>query len=258
MMIRENITKRKLRAGETVFGIFLPIPAPRIVELCGLAGFDYVILDAEHGPIDIRDCEEMIRAAELVNMTPIVRVPDHEPKTILRFLDSGAQGVMVPLVNSAADARKIVEAVKYGPLGKRGIAPGRAAAYGQEISTTEWARHANAETMVIVMIEHIDALAELQGIVAVEGIDAFEIGTSDLSQSMGFPGEPSRPEVQAVVDQFVAGVLGVGGIIGDTATNPEMARDWMKQGYRMIDCSFPRLAMAGMRAFLSTVRDSKG
>ncbi len=255
MMIRENKTKRKLQAGETVFGVFVPMAAPRMVEICGLAGFDYVIIDAEHGPIDVSECEHMVRAAEVVEMTPIVRVPSHDPKIILRYLDAGAQGVMVPQVNSAAEAKAAVEAVKYVPMGKRGLGPGRAAAYGQEIPLSEYAAHANAETLIIAQLEHINALAQLPEILAVEGIDAFELGLADLSQSMGFPGQGSRPEVQRAVDQFVSGVLQAGRIIGDTANTVEAASTLMKQGYKMIDCNVVGVAMGALKRLSTGMRE---
>ena len=112
MRPRVNQTKQKLLKGEVVYGVFVTIPAPRVVELCGIAGFDYVIIDAEHGPMDFGVCENLVRAAEAANITPLIRVPSHEPKTILRYLDIGALGIMAPQVNSASDARAIVSAVK--------------------------------------------------------------------------------------------------------------------------------------------------
>jgi len=254
MLIQENKTRRKLRSGEVVIGAFVTIPAPALVEVCGLAGFDYVIIDAEHGPIEVSGAEDMIRAAELIGITPIVRVPNHDPKTILRFLDAGAQGVMTPQVNSAADAMKIVNAVKYAPVGKRGIGVPRAAAYGQAVSQKEYAQRANEETMIIAQLEHIDALPELPGILAVDRIDGFEIGLADLAQSMGFIGETSRPEVQSVVNQFVAGVLAAGRVLGDTANDAQTARALLTQGYRMIDCGLVAVTTRALRDLAGRIR----
>src|SRR4051812_18239262 len=149
-----NRTKQKLLDGGIVLGVFVGIPAPRLVELCGVAGYDYVVIDAEHGPIDFGAAEEMVRAADATGITPIVRVPDHLPKTILRYLDVGAQGIMAPGVNSVADANRIVEAVKYAPLGMRGLGPGRAAAYGQRGPLTDYAKDANNHTLIIAQPEH--------------------------------------------------------------------------------------------------------
>lgn len=253
-MIQTNTTKRKLLNGETVFGVFIHVPAPRLVELCGLAGFDYVIIDAEHAPIDFGVAEDMVRAADLMGMTPLVRVPGHDPKTILRFLDTGAQGIMAPQVNSKADARAIVDAVKYAPLGKRGLGSGRAAAYGQRVPQKEYVEHANNETMIVAQLEHADALRNLDAILSVEGIDAFEIGLADLSQSLGVAGEQSHPEVQSVVEKVVARVLAAGRVIGDTVNDTPGARLLMAQGYRMIDCSLVPLTVKVLKDHLAALR----
>jgi 4-hydroxy-2-oxoheptanedioate aldolase len=255
VMIQSNKTKRKLRAGELVFGVMITIPGPRVVELCGLAGFDYVVIDAEHAPIDVAMAEDMVRAAELVNVTPLVRVPSHDPRVILRYLDSGAQGVMVPQVNSATEAARIVSAVKYAPLGTRGLGSGRAAAYGQEISQPEYAKHANNETMIIAQLEHIDALAELPGILKVDGIDAFEIGLADISQSLGLAGEKLNPKVLSVARQFATAVISAGRIIGDTANDPQSARALVAEGYRMIDCGMAAVTSRALRDHLQSIRD---
>jgi 4-hydroxy-2-oxoheptanedioate aldolase len=251
---RENVTKRKLLAREPVLGIFVSVPSPRVVELCGIAGFDYVIIDAEHGSMDPADCEDMVRAAETVRVTPIVRVPGHDAKVILRYLDIGSQGIMAPQVNSAADARAIVDAVKYAPLGQRGLGPGRAAAYGLRETMGEYAASENDETLIIAQLENIAALSELDEIVHTPGIDAFEIGTGDLSASMGFPGEASRPEVQAVVAQFVDAVLRGGSIIGDTVDDGESAARLYAAGYRMLDCGFESVATGAMTELVTAVR----
>ena len=256
MRPRVNTTKRKLDDGETVFGIFCAIPSPRVVELCGIAGFDYVVIDAEHGPIDVGMCENMVRAAEAVGMTPIVRIPGHDPKVILRYLDTGAQGVMAPQVNSVRDAQAILDATKYSPIGKRGLGPGRAAMYGLGEPLREYAPNENDNMLVIVQLENIAALDELDALVQVPGIDAFEIGTADLSASMGFPGQSSRPDVQQVVARFVSAVLGSGRVIGDTANDAESAADLRRQGYRMLDCGFESYSVGLLKGLVTSVREA--
>jgi 4-hydroxy-2-oxoheptanedioate aldolase len=251
---RVNTTKQKLRSGSAVIGVFLSIPSPRAVELCGIAGFDYVIIDAEHGPMSPETCEDMIRAAELSGITPIIRVTSHDPKGILRFLDVGALGIMAPQVNTAADARAIVDAVKYAPVGRRGLGPGRAAAYGLREPMSAYAAAENEQTMIIAQLESIAAVDELDQIVRTPGIDAFEIGTGDLSASMGFPGESSRVEVQAVVKKFVDTVLAAGSVIGDTANDRDDARQLYAAGYRMLDCGFESVATGALSALVTSVR----
>src|SRR5437879_1556986 len=175
MLIRENVTKRKLAAGGTVFGIFVPFAEPGLVELCGIAGFDFAILDMEHGAIDVSECEDLIRAAEVVDVTPVVRLSATEAAAILRLLDAGAQGIMVPHVNSREDAERAVAAVRYPPQGHRGAGSQRAAAYGMKLHRRDWVRHANQEMLLIAMLEESDAMEHLADILAVPGIDAYEI-----------------------------------------------------------------------------------
>jgi 4-hydroxy-2-oxoheptanedioate aldolase len=256
MRPRVNSTKRKLAAGETVFGVFVSIPSARVVELCGIAGFDYVVIDAEHGPIDVAVCEEMVRACDVTGMTPVVRVPSHDPKVIGRYLDVGAMGVMAPQVNSLKDAQTIIDATHYAPIGRRGLGPGRAAMYGLGEPLREYAPNENDEMLVIVQLENIAALDELDELVRLPEIDAFEIGLADLSASMGFPGQSSRPDVQEVVGKFVAAVLGAGSVIGDTANDAESARELWDQGYRMLDCGFESYSVGLLRGLVGSVREA--
>lgn len=254
--IRPNATKSKLEAGECVFGVFVNAPAPRLVELCALAGFDYVVIDAEHGPIDVTVADDMVRAAEATNITPIIRVPENSEKIILRYLDIGAQGIMVPQVNTRAEAERAVRAIKYGPLGQRGLASTRASAYGRMMPLSEYTQFANRETMVLVQIENKSALEDLDGILAVQGIDVFELGTSDLSQSLGYPGEVNRPEVQAVVEEIVRRIFRAGKVVGDTISDPDAAAAAVRRGYRKMDCSLTALALAALSDMNRALREA--
>src|SRR3972149_3786215 len=128
--MRKNVVKAKLKAGEPCFGAFANFPSPNVVEILGICGLDFVIIDAEHGPMDIQTCEEMVRAADVVGITPIIRVAQNLPQVIWRYLDIGALGVQLPMINTRADAEIAVRSVKYYPTGKRGLAMVRAASYG--------------------------------------------------------------------------------------------------------------------------------
>lgn len=259
-MLPVNQAKARLSEGYVIIGVFVSIPSPHLVELCGLAGADYVVIDAEHGPIDVLAAEEMVRAAELRGVTPVVRVPSHDPGVVMRYLDSGAHGIMAPRVNSAAAAKAVVEAVKYGLVGSRGLGPGRAAGYGPAgrggLPQGDYVRHANEQTMIIAQLEHISAKAELEAIIATPGIDAFEIGTSDLSASMGFPGENDHPDVQAAAKEFAAAVIARGGIIGDTVNTTEAAADLARQGYRMMNFSIANFITAALVSRISDIRSA--
>ena len=148
-----KVAKERLRAGELLYGCFLRYPDPGLTELLALQGFDFLVLDGEHGTMEPRDCENMVRGADVRGVPALVRVPVNEPPVILRFMDTGALGVHVPLVSSADDAERAVRAVKYGPRGTRGLTGVRAAAYGQRESLAEYVERANAETLVVVQIE---------------------------------------------------------------------------------------------------------
>src|SRR6266446_4837196 len=150
--MRTNTTKAKLAEGKVVFGAIISRYAPDLVELFGAIGYDFVMIDCEHGPMDLNQVEHMVRAAEVFGITPIARVPDHEPATVLRFLDRGVQGVIVPHVNTAAEAQSVATAARYFPEGNRGVGSGRAHDYNVSRARGETTRWLNEQTLVIPMI----------------------------------------------------------------------------------------------------------
>jgi 4-hydroxy-2-oxoheptanedioate aldolase len=249
-----NHVKAKLAQNQPVFGVFVSSPDPRLIELCGLAGFDYVVIDAEHSPISERECEQLVRACELSGLTPIVRIPDNTPKVILRYLDVGAMGIMVPQVRSVAEAEAAAKAARHFPLGDRGLAPGRMTGYGSRATLREQADWVNRETMVIVQIEHRDAVQQLDGLLEVEGIDAFEMGQADLSQSLGLPGQPDHPLVREYIDRTIQTVIGRGRVLGDTTNDPRTALALLDQGFRMVACHLHKLVIQGGQDFVKQVR----
>ena len=159
--MRTNTTKAKLAAGQVVFGAIISRPAPDQVELFGAIGYDFVMIDCEHGPMSLDDVEHMVRAAEVFGITPITRIPNHEDSTILRFLDRGVQGIIVPHVNTRAAAEAVARAARYWPDGHRGMAGGRPHDYGVGVSRDESTRWINAELLVIPMIEETEAVDNL-------------------------------------------------------------------------------------------------
>ncbi|HEY9576233.1 MAG TPA: aldolase/citrate lyase family protein, partial [Pseudobacillus sp.] len=148
----KNKVKKMIQHKESVFGIFCSIPNPLVVEMIGHAGYDFVIIDTEHASINPETVENMIRAAEVVGLTPFVRVSENNDGAILRALDAGAKGVVVPHIRTVEDAQKAVQASRYYPLGIRSLNGGRPAAFGKE-SLTDYIEQANQEIMVILMIE---------------------------------------------------------------------------------------------------------
>lgn len=197
-MLHANKLKRALAAGNTVFGLLNSIPSPLVVEMIGYAGYDFVILDMEHVCVNPETLENMVRAAECAGMTALVRVPNTAPETILRALDCGALGIVVPHVRSGADAEQAVAASRYHPLGCRGISGGRTTGFGT-IDLPTYLERANAEIMVVVMIEDRNGVDNLESILSVPGIDMVLEGAIDLSQSYGVPGQAQHPSVQAAI-----------------------------------------------------------
>lgn len=251
--MRENNVKRKLQAGETVVGCFVPYPSAELAEICGLIGFDFVLIDAEHGPTSVESAYHMVLAAEAGGATPIIRVPQNVQQVILRYLDIGAGGIMVPQVNSAEEARAVVTAARYYPQGRRGIAGVRAAGFGLQQPLSDYTVQANAETLVIVQVESLAAVERLPEILEVPGIDVLFVGPNDLAQSMGYPGQPLHPEVQAVVEQVVRQVDGRVPL-GTTAATPELARRQRERGFRMLAANTTSLLAASGRALIEAAR----
>ncbi len=253
--VRHNLVRERLKKGETVYGCFTRYPNAGLVEVLGYCGWDFIVFDGEHGTIEPADCEQMVRAAELQNVTPIIRVPVNQPHVILRFLDTGAQGLHVPMVRSAADAEAVVQAVKYQPRGSRGLAAVRAADYAQRIPFSQYVAQANAETLVVVHIETEDSVDRLPEILKVDGVDVVFLGPTDLSNSLGHPGDLQNPKVQATFQRFVDAVSAAGAAFGIMVGNADAARQWKKRGARYIAIGLEAVLNPACRAYLKANRE---
>jgi 4-hydroxy-2-oxoheptanedioate aldolase len=254
--MRSNAMKHKIASGQPALGVSIMIPSPQMVEMVGALGFDWVLLDCEHGDLNFETVELLAMAAEVSGLTPIARPPSKAPEDILRVLDRGALGVQVPHVNTAADARAVVEAVKYHPLGRRGLAAStRPARYGLGVSASDYVAWANRETLVCVQIEDVEALHNLDAILQVEGIDVFFVGPSDLGQSMGYPGQSDAPEVQQAIHAAFAAIIAAGKVPGSTGGYPAIA-DYIRRGCRYVYTHIPRLLQSGVEEFRRVVCNS--
>ncbi len=240
-MVRKNLLKQKLNAGEQVIGCFMPPPSPILVELCGAAGFDFVLIDNEHGPINADSAYPMILAAESWNLTAIARVGLQDKQEVLKFLDLGIQGIMAPQINTAEQAVYSVAATRFAPRGTRGLAGGRAFGFGVSMPASEAAKHLNEEMLAILQFEHIDAVEDLEAIVNTPDLDMLFVGPNDLAQSMGFPGEPGHPDVTVVADKAVAAAKRVGVRTGTVAFSPEAAQQAFARGFDMVVANAPGL-----------------
>lgn len=196
--MRSNKILAKMRGGEKAYGCSLSFPSAAVIELAGAAGFDYVWLDSEHGPFTPESIEEMCRVADLAGLTPIARVPDVSAPTILRFLDRGIMGVVGPHVRTLQDAQGLADACRFAPQGRRSFGYGLRGV-PPTVSSAEYMSQANAEMLVVAMIEDAEALENLPQLLRVKGIDLFTFGPHDLAQSLGYPGQPDHPAVHKAV-----------------------------------------------------------
>jgi 4-hydroxy-2-oxoheptanedioate aldolase len=235
--MRENLLKKKLQSGQIVTGPFLKLTDPAIVEIAGLAGFDFVIIDTEHGPISIQSAQNLIRSAENKNITPVVRVAKNSPELILRALDIGAQAVQIPQICSKADALRAVESSKFYPIGKRGLCRFVRASDYSSAESSEYFNAANRETLLIVHIEGIEGIENLADILEVEGIDVVFLGPYDLSQSCGIPGQVNHPEVAQKMQEAVKISRKSKIVVGTFVDSFEDAEKWIKAGVQYISYS---------------------
>ena len=254
--MRENTLKQKLEAGKAVFGVMLTFPSPQVVEMLGGLGFDWILIDNEHGTVTIENSEDLIRAAELSGVAPIVRPVSNKPEIIAPFMDRGAWGVQVPHVNTADEARAAVDAVKYHPFGHRGMFSGsRPADYGLSGSTADYVEDANRNTLVCLMLEEVEAIENLESMVEVEGVDVFFIGSGDLSQSMGYPGQQTHPEVQALMAKGVSIIREAGQVAGVSCPDSYVPK-FLDMGVQYFHGSVNRLLQSSSTDYLKEMREA--
>jgi len=252
--MRKNLTKEKIKEGKTAYGVFVSMWSPPIVEIIGRIGFDFVILDAEHSPMGAESCEHMVRAADCVNITPIIRVGMNIRQNILRYLDIGALGVQMPMINSKAEAEAVMESVKYPPEGKRGLAGVRAANYGLTGSLGDYVKEANRETLAVVQVETVQAAENIKEILAVPGTDVIFIGPADLSSAMGYPGQVNHSEVQKMIVHLVEEIRAAGKAAGTVAYNLDTLRKCKERGFQYIAYNVGPMLVKSGREYLEVAR----
>jgi 2-keto-3-deoxy-L-rhamnonate aldolase RhmA len=247
----QNSAKDKIRRGEVALGVSLMFPSPQLVEMLAYAGFDWVLIDCEHGSIGPADIEMMSMAADATGITAIARPRSNAAADIQAVLDRGVMGVQIPHINTRADAERAVAAVKFGPGAARGLAAGtRPDRWGLGTRMPDFIARANAQSLVCVQIEDQEAVANIDDILKVDGIDVFFIGPSDLSQSMGYPGDPHAPPVAQAIARTLAAIRAAGKAPGMPATNETLATV-IASGCRYVYNHLPRIVGAGASAFLA-------
>ena len=220
--------KSRISSGEALLGTFLKTPHPHIVEVLASSGLDCICIDAEHAPFDRRDIDACVMAARLGGLPVLVRTPSNAPEQILNALDCGADGVLVPHVRSAAEARAIAASAHYGVGGRGYAGSSRAAGYGT-VSMPHHKAASAAKTVVVAQIEDAEALDEIDAIAGVEGIDALFVGRIDLTVSLGCA-SPDDPKVIAAVERIVAACVAAGRPVGMFVSRSSDVAMWREKG----------------------------
>ncbi len=226
MRIRHSI-KTRIKNGETVIGTFCIVPSTTMIDTLAYSGMDFCIIDTEHGPIDVGSISDLVLAANGAGIDPIVRVSRNDETLILKSLDTGALGVQIPQINTKQEAEKVVKAVKYDPLGERGLSIFTKAG---EYFSNDGANHTdiqNEKTMSVIHIEGLVGLKNLDEILDVNNIDVIFLGPYDISQSLGMPGKVDNDIVSNTIKEAVHKTKSAGRAVGSYAKDIQMAK-WLK------------------------------
>ncbi len=245
--------RERLRQGDVLFGVFCKTTDPSFIEILGYSGFDFCILDQEHGTISLETLPNLIRAAECSGIVPIVRTPDSRAESISQPLDCGAGGIQVPQVGSIAEAQQIIRAAKFAPLGERGVCRFVRGAQFSAMDRTDYFRKAN-EALVILQLEG-KQIQEYEGIAEIDTIDVLFIGPYDLSQAVGYPGQIEHPEVLAMMGKIIAAARKHNKAVGVFADTPAQVTRWIATGVQYIAYSVDvGIFTSACRQTLETIR----
>lgn len=228
----KNTFKEALRRHETQIGLWLALAYPYSAEICASAGFDWLLIDGEHAPNDLRSILGQLQALAAYPVHPVVRPPIGEVYLIKQLLDIGAQSLLIPLVETDEQARRLVAAVRYPPKGIRGVGSTLARA-SRWNGIPGYLQNPEAEICLLLQLETIEGLRHLDAIAAVDGFDGVFIGPSDLAASMGYRGNPTHPQVQAAILSAIGRIRAAGKAAGVLATDENLVRQ-----YREAGCSF--------------------
>jgi 4-hydroxy-2-oxoheptanedioate aldolase len=245
-----NPVKEKLAAGETVFGCFIPLPSPEIVEMVALAGFDFALIDNEHGPITAESAYPMVLAAEARGIPAFARVGMGDRQEVLKFLDIGMTGIMAPRIGTAEEAAAAISSTRYFPVGDRGLAGMRTFDFGMNQPLVDFVTPLTDRVLNMIQFEHVDTLDNLDEILAVPGLDLIFVGPSDLAQSIGLSGQPNHPDVTKIADEVVARSKAAGVKTGTVAYSIELARGVIDRGFDMVVASANGLFGAAAKAYV--------
>jgi len=229
MQVPKNALKAKLQEGVPQYGLWLNTASPVVAEMAGYTGFDWCLIDGEHGPMTLSEMTSQVQALASTPTETVVRIPEPAVWMVKQVLDLGVQTVVVPMVDDGEVAGEMGRAMRYPPHGVRGMgaAIARASRFGK---IENYIAEADAEVCLLVQAESAAALANIDAIAAAEGVDGVFIGPADLSADMGHPGDPDHPEVLAAIDHMIDRILAAGKIAGILTFTPESSRAYAKKG----------------------------
>ena len=246
--MRKNHLKQKLDSGQAALGIWAVLGSEVTASVAGPLGFDWILVDAEHGILDVEGAIALIPHAQHETCTRLIRVPGAADTGLFkRVLDMGFEGVLVPQIRSAREVREVVSACRYPPEGQRGIASQRAHRYGLEFG--DYLAQANRETLVLVQIETAEAVENIEEIVAVDGLDGVFVGPADLSAALGVHGDPEAPVLVESVARILQSAQAAGKPAGIYARSPEDATNRIRSGFQFVNIANDQsLLVRGLQA----------
>lgn len=236
-MRKPNVLKQRLKNGEIVFGPWCVVPSAPLLNIISASGMDFAIIDMEHGPTDYRIAEDMVRAAESENCSPVIRVGQRNESDILKALDIGAQGLLVPHIESREDAADTIRFSKYFPQGERGFSPyTRAGGYGY-LGIENHAENENEETLIGIILEGKEGIDNMDSILETDHLDFVYVGAYDLSQAMGMPGQVQHPAIKKEMERCIRKIRDRGIAAGGYVAKNSEDIKWMKDiGMQFITC----------------------
>lgn len=246
-----NLLKQRFQAGDTTFGCWLSFAEAGPAEIMGTAGFDWLVIDSEHAPNDLRSIRDQLMALQASPSPTVVRVPVGEPWIIKQMLDVGAQSILVPMVESGEQAARMVRACTYPPKGIRGV--GAASTRSSRFSTIEdYVQTADDQIALILQVENRAGIAALDDILAVEGVDCVFIGPADLAADMGHRGNPAHPEVHGVIVETLGRIAAAGKVPGILSLSDEVTESYVAAGARFVAVAIDVITLS--RAAQATVK----
>jgi len=233
-MFRDNALKARLQAGRKCLGCWSYTGSPILAEIAGLAGYDFVLIDHEHGPGDLHQTIGILQALSATKTTSLMRVPWNDAGMIKRARDTGAEGIMVPMVETADEAKRVVEACRFPPRGIRGSAGGMVRATDYGMRTEDYIARVEDQLMIICQIETPRGIDNVAAIAAVEGVDMLFVGPSDISASLGKPGRFDDPEVAAALEHVEGTIKEAGARMGTVARAGITVPELFERGYDLV------------------------